>query len=58
MIFWQQKRNVIEADLVYLSPGVPRADNSVASLFKLQKEKTGFYEIHMKLRRWKPLSMG
>ena len=42
----------IEADLVVLVTGmVPRADNSVGSLFKLPKGRDKFFnEIHMKLR--------
>lgn len=42
----------VEADLVVLVTGmVPRADNSVGSLFKLPKGRDKFYnEIHMKLR--------
>jgi heterodisulfide reductase subunit A len=42
----------VEADLVVLVTGmVPRADNSVASLFKLPKGRDKFFnEIHMKLR--------
>jgi heterodisulfide reductase subunit A len=47
------KREIsVEADLVVLVTGmVPRADNSVASLFKLPKGRDSFFnEIHMKLR--------
>lgn len=42
----------VEADLVVLVTGmVPRADNSIGSLFKLPKGRDKFYnEIHMKLR--------
>lgn len=42
----------VEADLVVLVGGmVPRADNSVGSLFKLPKGRDRFYnEVHMKLR--------
>lgn len=42
----------VEADLVILVTGmVPRADNSVASLFKIPKGRDKFFnEIHMKLR--------
>ena len=42
----------VEVDLVVLVTGmVPRADNSVASLFKLPKGRDKFFnEIHMKLR--------
>jgi len=42
----------VEADLIVLVTGmVPRADNSVASLFKLPKGRDKFFnEIHMKLR--------
>ncbi|OFY14142.1 MAG: hypothetical protein A2X02_02620 [Bacteroidetes bacterium GWF2_29_10] len=42
----------VEADLVVLATGmVPRADNSVGSLFKLPKGRDKFFnEIHMKLR--------
>jgi heterodisulfide reductase subunit A len=42
----------VEADLVVLVTGmVPRADNTVGSLFKLPKGRDHFYnEIHMKLR--------
>jgi heterodisulfide reductase subunit A len=42
----------VEADLVVLVTGmVPRADNSVGSLFKIPKGRDKFYnEIHMKLR--------
>jgi heterodisulfide reductase subunit A len=42
----------VEADLVVLVTGiVPRADNSVGSLFKLPKGRDKFFnEIHMKLR--------
>jgi heterodisulfide reductase subunit A len=42
----------VEADLVVLVTGmVPRADNSVGSLFKLPKGRDRFFnEIHMKLR--------
>lgn len=42
----------LEADLVVLVTGmVPRADNSVGSLFKLPKGRDKFYnEVHMKLR--------
>lgn len=42
----------VEADLVVLVTGmVPRADNSVASIFKLPKGRDKFFnEIHMKLR--------
>ena len=42
----------IEADLVVLVTGmVPRADNSVGTLFKLPKGRDKFFnEIHMKLR--------
>lgn len=47
------KREIsVEADLVVLVTGmVPRADNSIASIFKLPKGRDGFFnEIHMKLR--------
>ncbi len=47
------KREIsVEADLVVLVTGmVPRADNTVASLFKLPKGRDNFFnEIHMKLR--------
>ncbi len=42
----------VEADLVVLVTGmVPRANNSVGSLFKLPKGRDKFYnEVHMKLR--------
>ena len=42
----------LEADLVVFVTGmVPRADNSVGSLFKLPKGRDKFYnEVHMKLR--------
>lgn len=42
----------VEADLVVLVTGmVPRADNTVGSLFKLPKGRDKFYnEVHMKLR--------
>jgi len=42
----------VEGDLVVLVTGmVPRADNSVGSLFKIPKGRDKFYnEIHMKLR--------
>ncbi len=42
----------VDADLVVLVTGmVPRADNSVGSLFKLPKGRDKFYnEVHMKLR--------
>lgn len=42
----------VEADLVVLVTGmVPRADNSVGSLFKLPKGRDNFFnEIHIKLR--------
>lgn len=42
----------VEADLVVLVTGmVPRADNSIGSLFKIPKGRDKFYnEIHMKLR--------
>lgn len=42
----------VEADLVVLVTGmVPRADNSVGSLFKIPKGRDKFYnEVHMKLR--------
>ncbi len=42
----------LEADLVVLVTGmVPRADNSIGSLFKLPKGRDHFYnEVHMKLR--------
>jgi heterodisulfide reductase subunit A len=47
-----RKEISIETDLVVLVTGmVPRADNSVASLFKLPKGRDNFFnEIHMKLR--------
>lgn len=47
------KREIsVEADLVVLVTGmVPRADNSIASIFKLPKGRDRFFnEIHMKLR--------
>ncbi len=47
------KREVsVDADLVVLVTGmVPRADNSIASIFKLPKGRDSFFnEIHMKLR--------
>lgn len=46
------KEMEIEADLVVLVTGmVPRADNSVGTLFKLPKGRDKFFnEIHMKLR--------
>ena len=46
------KEMIVEADLVVLVTGmVPRADNSVGSLFKLPKGRDNFFnEIHMKLR--------
>jgi heterodisulfide reductase subunit A len=47
------KREVwVEADLVVLVTGmVPRADNTIPSLFKLPKGRDSFFnEIHMKLR--------
>lgn len=42
----------VEADLVVLVTGmVPRADNTIGSLFKLPKGRDKFYnEVHMKLR--------
>lgn len=42
----------VEADLVVLVTGmVPRADNSIGTLFKLPKGRDKFYnEVHMKLR--------
>jgi heterodisulfide reductase subunit A len=42
----------VEADLVVLVTGmVPRADNSIGSLFKIPKGRDKFYnEVHMKLR--------
>jgi heterodisulfide reductase subunit A len=42
----------VEPDLVVLVTGmVPRADNSVSTIFKLPKGRDSFYnEIHMKLR--------
>ncbi len=51
-ILTQNKEIEIEADLVVLVTGmVPRADNTVGSLFKLPKGRDQFYnEIHMKLR--------
>jgi len=47
-----KKEISVEADLVVLVTGmVPRADNSVGSLFKLPKGRDRFFnEIHMKLR--------
>lgn len=47
-----RKEISVDADLVVLVTGmVPRADNSVASLFKLPKGRDTFFnEIHMKLR--------
>ena len=47
-----KKEISVEADLVVLVTGmVPRADNSVGSLFKLPKGRDNFFnEIHMKLR--------
>ncbi|MBN2349143.1 MAG: CoB--CoM heterodisulfide reductase iron-sulfur subunit A family protein [Bacteroidales bacterium] len=47
-----KKQMAVEADLVVLVTGmVPRADNSVGSLFKLPKGRDNFFnEIHMKLR--------
>lgn len=46
------KEMEVEADLVVLVTGmVPRADNSVGTLFKLPKGRDKFFnEIHMKLR--------
>ncbi len=47
------KREIsIEADLIVLVTGmVPRADNKIASIFKLPKGRDRFFnEIHMKLR--------
>lgn len=55
------KREIsVEADLVVLVTGmVPRADNSVASLFKIPRGRDGFYnEIHMKLRPVETVSDG
>ena len=51
-ILTAKKEMSVEADLVVLVTGmVPRADNSVASLFKLPKGRDRFFnEIHMKLR--------
>jgi len=51
-ILTAKKEMSVEADLVVLVTGmVPRADNSVASLFKLPKGRDKFFnEIHMKLR--------
>jgi heterodisulfide reductase subunit A2 len=51
-ILTAKKEISVEADLVVLVTGmVPRADNSVASLFKLPKGRDRFFnEIHMKLR--------
>jgi len=47
-----KKEITVEADLVVLVTGmVPRADNTVASIFKLPKGRDRFFnEIHMKLR--------
>ncbi len=47
-----KKEISVEADLVVLVTGmVPRADNSVGSLFKLPRGRDKFFnEIHMKLR--------
>jgi len=51
-ILTAKKEMSVEADLIVLVTGmVPRADNSVASLFKLPKGRDRFFnEIHMKLR--------
>lgn len=51
-ILTNNREIVLEADLVVLVTGmVPRADNSVGSLFKLPKGRDKFYnEVHMKLR--------
>jgi heterodisulfide reductase subunit A2 len=51
-ILTSKNKMSVEADLVVLVTGmVPRADNSVASLFKLPKGRDKFFnEIHMKLR--------
>jgi heterodisulfide reductase subunit A2 len=51
-ILTAKKEISVEADLVVLVTGmVPRADNSVASLFKIPKGRDKFFnEIHMKLR--------
>ena len=42
----------VDADLVVLVTGmVPRADNSIGTIFKIPKGRDGFFnEIHMKLR--------
>jgi heterodisulfide reductase subunit A len=47
-----KREMTVEADLIVLVTGmVPRADNSVGSLFKLPKGRDRFFnEIHMKLR--------
>lgn len=51
-ILTNSKEIEVEADLVVLVTGmVPRADNSIGSLFKIPKGRDKFYnEIHMKLR--------
>jgi len=51
-ILTSKNKMSVEVDLVVLVTGmVPRADNSVASLFKLPKGRDKFFnEIHMKLR--------
>lgn len=51
-ILTDKKEISVEPDLVVLVTGmVPRADNSVASLFKLPRGRDHFFnEVHMKLR--------
>jgi heterodisulfide reductase subunit A len=51
-ILTSKREMSVEADLIVLVTGmVPRADNSVGSLFKLPKGRDRFFnEIHMKLR--------
>lgn len=51
-ILTANKEMEVEADLVVLVTGmVPRADNSIGTMFKLPKGRDKFYnEVHMKLR--------
>ncbi len=51
-VLTEEKELEIEADLVVLVTGmVPRADNSIGTMFKLPKGRDKFFnEVHMKLR--------
>lgn len=51
-VLTKEKELEIEADLVVLVTGmVPRADNSIGTMFKLPKGRDKFFnEVHMKLR--------